>query len=275
MIISGYVINYDKFSLNNRLKILIPFFIFGIINTILRRQELLHFMMDIFKSGYWFLWVLIIFSLFLFLIRILKLNIIFGSIIVETVFLILLYFIHGSTFESIISLYFLWRLWPFFSLGVMMKDKNWFDWIKRKAKIIFILCILTFTIALYLSIHLDLFVCYMTYKLQFLIALPICLLLMLTFYYAEQNSKGKYFPCKSYLKKMGNDIGTNTLQIYVLHYFILDLLKLQSFGQYMIANNMVWLELIVSPILALMIAYACICISKLVYKMHIGIVFGV
>lgn len=76
------------------------------------------------------------------------------------------------------------------------------------------------------------------------------------------------------LKWTGTLIGTNTLQIYVIHYFLIMPFNLNMFGNYMIENNLVALEYLISPLLSVIIAILCVYISKALYAMRLGFVFG-
>jgi len=76
------------------------------------------------------------------------------------------------------------------------------------------------------------------------------------------------------LKRIGSLIGTNTLQIYVIHFFLIMPFNLKMFGNYMIENNLVALEYLISPLLSVMIAILCVYISKTLYAMRLGFVFG-
>ena len=273
MMISGWVLNFESFSLGKRFKVLIPFFFFGILFSSLVGFSISEFLENEAKCGYWFLWAISIFFLFLYIIRLTKMNPVLGLVMTEILFLLLHFFFHRTTIGMTISTDSLWRLWPFFSLGVL---KNvWFDWIRQRAKLTFSLCAIAISLALFVAIYFNLFDTYWPGGiLRLIMAVPICIMLILLFYDAEMKCKNSSSAIKGCLKRMGSEIGTNTLQIYVLHYFIHHYLDLHFFGQYMIDNNMIWLEFIVSPVLAILISYICIYVSKLLHKMKLGIVFG-
>ena len=236
-------------------------------------------MCDEWKNGYWFLWAIVIFCLFLYVIRILKINIIIGIIGIEILLLGVFYFTRNTLFCPLSSIRRLLILWPFYSLGIIL-NRGLFTRLKSKAKMIFISNILIIifisAISKYLFPQLDLINLKSYPILRMILAFPICIDLLLAFYYAEQFFKGNKSKIKLHIKEIGNVIGKHTLQIYVLHYFILDITLpwRHSLGQYMINNNIVRIELIISPILAILISYICVYISKLIYKLHLGIVFG-
>jgi hypothetical protein len=279
MMISGYVMNFDKFSMQKRFKILIPFFIFGILYTLLSDFGILNFMESLDKHGYWFLWAIVIFSMFLYMIRRSKINLIIGMFIIELILVLLRFFYHGTLIDTFLSLNILCYLWPFFSLGVIM-NRGLSPWINQRALVSFIINSIFIIITILCVIKTNQY----SKWIELLMAFPICINFLIAFSYVEKKFKNKCCTVKKILKHIGTDIGTNTLQIYVLHYFVIYLLNwhyfshcvfdLHSFGRYMIANNMAWLELIVSPVLAILISYICIYTAKFLYKMHLGIVFG-
>lgn len=107
-----------------------------------------------------------------------------------------------------------------------------------------------------------------------LVGFPLCLFFLFLFVWLEQQYKGKTSRVKNMLKWTGTLIGTNTLQIYVIHYFLIMPFNLKMFGNYMIENNLVALEYLISPLLSMMIAILCVYISKALYEMRLGFVFG-
>jgi fucose 4-O-acetylase-like acetyltransferase len=253
MMICGVVITFETFSIFKRFKVLIPFFIFGILYSLFCHLSLLGFIEDEAKYGYWFLWAIVIFSLFLYIIRKFRTNLILGIITIEVLLLILHFFFHRTVIGMTLSTDHLWYLWPFFSLGILMK-RGGFDWFRKKTITTFVFSILVITFSLFTAIYFNLFNRYWPYAiLKMIMAFPICISLMLAFYCTEQKMKGNTSSAKSYLKRMGANLGTNTLQIYVLHYFIIHFLNLSFLGQYMINHGVIWLEYIISPLIAILI----------------------
>ena len=66
-------------------------------------------------------------------------------------------------------------------------------------------------------------------------------------------------------------IGKGTLQIYVLHYFIL-MLSLKVVGVGIVLPF--WADILVAPLYALLVAMLCILVSKALHGLGIGFLFG-
>ena len=269
MMISGYVTNYEHFLLKSRLKLLIPFFVLGIIYTIFSGASLTGFFIHEAKYGYWFLWVITIFFIFLYVIRRLGIKLLIGIIGVELVFLTLHAVFRRTDIGTALSTDHLWFLWPFFSIGVFLR-RSLFGWIKQQAWLTggsSLLLIAVFGTAIYFNHSVSIFKI-----LNFLIAFPICIMLFIVFYTSEEKLKGVSFTGKHLLKSMGSNIGTQTLQIYTLHYYFIYILDLHFVGSLIEARP--WTEFIISPFLSVVISYLCIYMAKLLYKLHLGFIFG-
>ena len=271
MMISGYVTNINTLNLQRKAKLLIPFFVFGILFILYFGSTITDFITSEPKAGYWFLWAIFVFYVFIFIIKQTKCNLLLGMIGVEILFMTLHFLLRRTIPGTTLSTDHLWNLWPYFSLGILLRG-NLFQKILNKSLPIFIVNIILIIIIKYvLSITSG----EAALKLiGSIMAFPICINLLLAFYYLEEWFKGKQSRCKTLIKKIGNDIGTNTLQIYVIHYFILMTVPLKPLGTYLLEHNIVFLEYIISPIFAVIISYICIFIAKLIYKVKLGFVFG-
>ena len=84
--------------------------------------------------------------------------------------------------------------------------------------------------------------------------------------------RGKSSRIKTIIKYLGNKIGRNTLQIYVLQYFAIKLFQL-TLADY-INPDYVMLEWWVSPILSIFISYLCVIVSDAMHKLRLGFLFG-
>lgn len=104
--------------------------------------------------------------------------------------------------------------------------------------------------------------------LRNLIAFPIVILLFVVF----SKSEGNGVPAK--MKRMVSLIGSNTLQVYVIHYFFLRIMWIPAVNDFLVGCNGRLAEIVVSPALAIVISLLCIGVSKIMYKLKIGFVFG-
>ena len=271
MLLSGLVTNVQRFSLAKKMKLLIPFFVFGLLFTYtMGSGNAIYFMTNEAKAGYWFLWVLPLYFVLLYVIRKLHLPFIGGAVVVQVLLMALHFYFRRTEVGTTLSTDHLWALWPFFSLGVFLKNKEWQHW--HVNKLIPVFAILSIASLITLNRiggnEILLKVC------TILTGLPLCLFFLFLFVWLEQQYKGQTSRAKSVLKWTGTLIGTNTLQIYVIHYFLIMPFNLKMFGNYMIENNLVALEYLISPLLSVMIAILCVYISKTLYAMRLGFIFG-
>lgn len=272
MLLSGLVTNVQRFSLAKKMKLLIPFFVFGLLFTYtMGSGNAVYFMTNEAKAGYWFLWVLPLYFLLLHVIRKLHLPFIGGAVVVQALLMVLHFYFRRTEVGTTLSTDHLWALWPFFSLGVILKNKEWQHW--HVNKLIPVFAVLSIVLLITLNKmgggnKILLKAC------AVLTGLPLCLFFLFLFVWLEQQFKGKTSRVKSMLKWTGTLIGMNTLQIYVIHYFLIMPFNLKMFGNYMIENNLVALEYLISPLLSVMIAILCVYISKILYAMRLGFVFG-
>lgn len=229
MMISGYVINYEKINIIKKLKILIPFFFFGMMYAFCAKLHVELFLLDSMKYGYWFLWVIVCFFSFLYIIRKIKICLFAGFILFEVLFLGLEYVL-PKVASDVISLHEFVTLWPFFSLGLLWKKYNP-HLVNIKMDVSICIPLSAFFVVLcYIVCFGNIADNKILFVIHFLIAISGSISLFLVFYLLNVWLSGKCFLTKSVLKRMGNEIGTNTLQIYVLHYFILYYLDLHFLG---------------------------------------------
>ena len=73
---------------------------------------------------------------------------------------------------------------------------------------------------------------------------------------------------------MANTIGVHTLQIYTLHYFVMSTIGLLWNAEILINKHLTWVEGVISPVLALMIAYICIYLTRILKFIRLDFVFG-
>lgn len=85
MMVSGYVMNLDRLKPLNRLKLLIPFFIFGLLYALCFESTLMGFFLSPYKYGYWYLPVLVFFVFLLSFIKYCQMNLYLGMVAVQAV----------------------------------------------------------------------------------------------------------------------------------------------------------------------------------------------
>lgn len=272
MALSGYVTNVETFRLKKRAKMLVPFFVFAFAWGVYKQKPLLGYL-DFFtheaKWGYWFLYVLFVFFVFLSLIRAARRNLYVGMAVVQ-VFLMALHFLfHSTDVGTTLSTDHMFQMWPFFCLGIILR-RRLFDVLCRHRRLASLVCALgivairggqfvlglTGTLALYTNDLMSFFI------------VP---LLFLAFRDAEFRLKGKRGVVKGLVKSAGHRVGVNTLQIYVLQYFAIDVITiiLAKAGVDISAY-----ELVLSPVLALLLCEACVLVSDVLHRLRLGFLFG-
>jgi len=273
MMISGFVVNVERFKLASRVKLLIPFFFFGLLYTyLITEHDFVSFIEHEAKCGYWYLYAIVVFFFALWIIRQTKINLTLGIVLFGLFFIGLHALFHRTTIGTSLSTDHLWQMWLFFSFGIFLRRKG-FDILKKHVSRNLVVCVI-FTILLiivpmYLPQNAMTSIGIGTIRCFFISAG-----FLLLFYALEQYFKPYQSKTKQCLKSIGNDVGKNTLQIYVLHYFFLSLIPMKFLGDWMLRENVVWLEYLISPVLSLVIAYFCIWTACLIYKLHLGFVFG-
>lgn len=274
MMLSGYVTNISKFSLISRLKILVPFFVIGLSYTFMTDCDFVSFFTSESKNGYWFLWVIVLYFVVLHIIRICKVKLPVAVICVELIFISLHFFFRRTLVGTTISTDHLWQMWPAFASGVLIRDV-FIDKIKNRVMGVMGGSLFWGLIMLFVGNH---FTNEIVHKLLFVAAgLPLAIFFMVLFYYAEMSLKRKKFWGKNCLKKMAAVIGTQTLQVYTLHYFVLYLLSvlgIQRLSSFMDDMSLGYVVLMVSPLMAFMIACICIGVAKMIYAIRLGAIFG-
>lgn len=121
MALSGYVTNVESFNLVKRAKMLIPFFVFGFAWTAFVQLPIGGFFTSEAKYGYWYLYVLFAFFVFLSLIRATKQNLYIGMGLVQVALMGLHFMFHRTITGTTISTDHMFQLWPFFCLGIILR----------------------------------------------------------------------------------------------------------------------------------------------------------
>ena len=269
MALSGYVTNVEKFKLAKRAKLLIPFFVFGLIYMAINQVSFLELIRPEAKFN-WFLYVLFVFCAFLALIRACKRNIYIGMAVVEVILMALHFCLHRTPLGTSLSTDHMFQLWPFFCLGIILKRRLFPYMLKNKLRSALVCIIMTLvlggakkhlsltgTLAIYCNDVMSVFI------------VP---LFFLVFHELEYRLKEKNCKIKSVIKRQVQLIGMNTLQIYVLQYFSMELFGYCTnnvLPQFVLGNE--WL---MSPVVALGHCYVCVLATIVINKLRLGFVFG-
>ena len=270
MALSGYVTNVETFNLAKRAKMLIPFFVFGFAWTAFVQLPIGGFFTSEAKYGYWYLYVLFAFFVFLSLIRAMKRNLYIGMGLVQIGLMGLHFMFHRTITGTTISTDHMFQLWPFFCLGIILRRGLLNKIYSHKIKVLTICSLgvvgiwggqiyfrLTETLLIYTNDLMSFFIVPM---------------LFVVFHEAEVRFKGTTNPVKKTAKSLGHYIGINTLQIYVLQYFAINLTEKLVCD--VLKVDLSSYELLLSPVLAVIICLLCVLVTEVLYKVKLGFVFG-
>lgn len=270
MALSGYVTNVESFNLAKRAKMLIPFFVFGFAWIAYQNLPFLGFFTHEAKGGYWYLYVLFVFFVFLSLIRAMKRNLYISMGLVQIGLMGLHFMFHRTITGTTISTDHMFQLWPFFCLGIILRRGVLDKVYHQKLKVLSV-CLLSIiairggAIAFRLT---DTLLIYTNDLMSFFIV-P---MLFVLFHEAEGRLKGKSNSIKRATKLLGHKIGINTLQIYVLQYFAINLTEKLVCD--VLKVDLSSYELLLSPVLAVIICLLCVLVTEVLYKVKLGFVFG-
>ena len=243
MMVSGYVMNLDRLKPLNRLKLLIPFFIFGLLYALCFESTLMGFFLSPYKYGYWYLPVLVFFVFLLSFIKCCQMNLYLGMVAVQAVLSIGSYYL-SPTICNLFSLNPCSGLWIFFCLGVILRRSDVVSF--RYKGVIGFVGTATFVMGYLIekTQHVP--------GLHWLTAISACVAILLLFVQLDQSVSN------TRLRTMMSTVGKHTLQIYTLHYFVMSIVSQQWIGELLVHQHLTWMEWWASPVLALTIAYICI-----------------
>lgn len=258
-VLSGLVITEipnRKKLISKLARFLSPFFCFGVFYTYLHGDNIIFFLVDKYKSGYWYLYMLSLFYLFLPLFRknadarhavIYDLTVV-GVIMLSAKILELLV---SPRFVDLFCLDWVARYWFFFVAGFLIRRYNWLPkldkgWILLLSFFIGILSFIQYVKGITAYIH-------------------SATLGSVIFFILFFKRNGLYF---NKLNFIFSYFGRNTLDIYCLHYYIvLFLIILFPVPWFKTDLNLLWL-VVLSCGLSVIIAFLSILMGKCLHKIY-------
>lgn len=262
--LSGYVISTPPHMLKlikRMIALLMPAITIGGFLCYVTGHSLLYFVTDDMKLGYWYLFVLAFFYLLLipFLVNskcekvVLRVLIDVGLALGIWIILFLLSrYVLSKNITNILSLNSCYNLWPFFILGYLFRKWDITKEIMRRNWI--------FSVSLlgYVSIKLSLD---NGLKMHFIpLIMSFCAIISLICLFGWRENE------HTVLDKQLGLIGRNTLDIYIYHYFLLQIISLPLLGKWISSTENYFIEGILLILLSLSIAYASIVIGKIIKK---------
>jgi putative membrane protein len=253
MFLSGLVIKEPKIGkklLARFLQLLAPFLVVGLLFNLCINDTFESFFANGFKKGYWYLWVLAVYYIFLVLT---KINVIerfslVKDIIIGVALFVLLKFLSREVGTSDwFSISLMSNLWLYFYTGFLVRRYNGVDWLKKRTAL--------FSIAL--ISYIPLLILYDKETLiHFAQIVPLTAIIILLYIFIYRNDK------YSKIENLLAWIGKGTLDIYIFHYFILQIINIPILGNWFIETSNYFLEVIFLCILSIIISCACICIGR-------------
>lgn len=260
MAVSGYVTNPERIHIHKRMRLLIPFLVFGLGWTFLNNGTIFGFLTDEAKYGYWYLTVLLTFCMLLFLLNRIQMRLEYGMLVVELLLGTLHLAFHHSVVATTLSTNHMFQLWPFFCLGILLR-KGLLEKLLVYKKWVSLSFILIVAVILWGGQQYALTGTLKEYLNDFCSVFIVAVLFML-------------FACMEDLhirNRLVSLIGRSTLQIYVLHYFMLMLSLKVVGGGYVLPFGA---DILAAPLYALLVAMLCILVSKALHGLGIGFLFG-
>ena len=278
--ISGYIAYKDtvlnKEWLIKKLRVqLIPATIFGLLYC---HFHFSGFIADTSKAGYWFTYVLLEMFLIYYLLSYVAYKIKGASSKIfcmsAIVFAVILYVLRLpfknipllNEIGCIISAHYLFTYFHFFVCGLLAsKYKCFFEKILDNKYIIGV-AIIVFVFGSYIEYYIISpkleFWCYNSYKILYEIIETVCAYMGIFILYGFFRKNQDVFNCSTQLGKNMQFVGRRTLDIYLLHYFLLPFLPMV--GDFLINYPNAVLELFVGMILSLCVVGVCLIISNII-----------
>lgn len=255
MFLSGLVIKEPKtgkFLIKRLLLLLVPFLVVGLLFNLCINDTVESFFANGFKKGYWYLWVLAIYYILLLPTKInviRRFSIIKDLIIGIILFLFLKFISKGVGIEDWLSLSLMSNLWLYFYAGFLVRRYNGINQLKKSS--------LLFSVAL--ISYIPLLILYDNGTLvHFAQIVPLTIMIILLYLFVYRNDK------YSKIENLLAWIGKGTLDIYIYHYFILQIINIPYLGNWFISTSNYFFEIILLCILSISISCVCVMWGRII-----------
>ena len=273
MFLSGYVVSRAVESpfwcmddlLKRILRLLLPMFVFGVLFTFSYSHVeslsdvwgiICGFINSPAKNGYWYLMSLSVFyvSLQLFRINTNRLVVIYVLIAI----LVFISFFVGWKFfaqtKDPFCLLNCGNFYLFFICGVFSRKYGFLDIIKRN-NWIYSVALIGYLVLFNVSTTNGFVESFLIHMI-----IPLCAVVVVVCILYEREN------CNSFIERRLSYIGTHTLDIYVLHYFIVSNVKLSLLDDWLEKNGNVFLSVLITLFLSVIITFVSIYIGKILHK---------
>lgn len=267
MFLSGLVITKTPSrnkSFIKTISFLMPVLTIGVLFSLYDHKTIDFLLFDNMKAGYWYLFVLGEFYLFisLFNIKITKERKCFDVLFAIIFFLViaLLNKTTDSTINGLFSFKQCYAYWPWFVLGYFTYKYHLMDWL-YKNNWVYTACLILEIPVLYAVLN----------GHQYLIKLAnLCPIIILTFIFRKREKESTFFDnTLSY-------IGRNTLDIYIYHFFIVVNINLQMVGTWLNTTNNHIIETFFVVLISIIICYISILMGRIIKNSFVldSVIYG-
>jgi fucose 4-O-acetylase-like acetyltransferase len=235
--------------------VLIPFLAWSVILVLFEGISYMDFLSDIMKKGYWYLWI--IFQFYFFYILFDSLSYWVNAkkkIIIDLIILFVAYFALKIGYHFIseqVNCFIGYLYWisylPYFMAGVIISKYNLSDKLFTSHVLYAFALVILFVISVF-NVEF--------YDINFIIAFSIITILFGFFYQLSSNC----------ITNSLSYIGKYTLSIYVMHYFLLPYVHVESFIKTLEDSNNIIAEAALLIVISVAVCYICIFVDHLMQQ---------
>lgn len=273
MFLSGLVMSHTpphcfrtNYLWKKALRFMLPMLWFGLLFTYTGGKDLMAFAADRYKQGYWYLYILTLFYLLMFVYS--KLPSAKRPWLLDIAYLafwqVAFMFadrVLGQNVSDITGISMCRGYWLYFFLGYMVRRHGWAEWLSVH-NWLFTLALVSYVPLLY-AFETGIIV-------RFGQVLPLTAIIVLVYLFRLREHE------TSRVERSLSTIGRSTLDIYVLHYFVLRIINLTDVAAYLHRTSNYLLELVLLVCMALAVAGVCMFAGKVLRQSNIirGVVYG-
>lgn len=264
LFLSGFVISNPSLTIfkNKAIKYLLPMFVFGTLFSLYMQQEFtwnylmktFNFLTEGSKNGYWYFLSLTIFYLTLPILNLCKNRKKFVEIGIATLFYIVFYvgWRKGGTIGEVLSLEHAVCFYPFYILGYLSRKYNLVK-LLLKNNWMFTIALVSYLILINLEKE---YIPHNLYSILIRYVTPISAIIMCLFVFARREKD------KSIIENQLAFWGKNTLSIYVLHFFIVYKINMETISFLFENNSNTFMQLLLVTVISIIVTYCSLYVGK-------------
>lgn len=272
MFLSGLVLTYTpphytaRYLGKKALRFLLPMLWIGLLFTYTNGKDVMAFIADRYKQGYWYLYILTLFYLLMYVFG--KLPTVKRPWLLDIAYLAFWQVafvaadrVLGQDLSDMTGISMCRGYWIYFFLGYMVRRYGWTEWLSEH-NWLFTLALVTFVPLLY-AYETGIFV-------RFGQVLPLTAIIVLVFLFRRREHD------ITAVESILSSVGRSTLDIYVLHYFVLRIINLSDAASYLHRTSNYLLEVTLLVFMALAVSGVCMFLGKVLRQSNIirRVVYG-